>query len=375
MAYIGRYVGTDKTTKTLRLDSFESQFNGAQTVFSLTSSNVVVYPSTAQSLLISLNGVIQEPITAYTISENTITFTSAPAANSEFFGVLNGNQADFGYNFGQITVADVATFSANVTIAGNVSASALSGNGISLTSLNASNLGSGTVPLARLDANVLLTTSTTGINASALSTGTVPDGRLSGTYTNITANTALTANQSTYLAGAAVTGNSTALTVGANVYVSQSTVFVGNSTINAVHTSTTLGVYANSTVNTIISAAAANSITINGLTVGYLEVPQNSQSAAYGLVLADSGKHIFHPASDNNARTYTIPAHSNIAYPTGTVLTFVSMANTVTIAITTDTMYLAGNGATGSRTLAANGIATALKMNSSAWLISGTGLT
>lgn len=347
MAYIGRYVGTDKTTKTLRLDSFESQFNGAQTVFSLTSSNVVVYPSTAQSLLISLNGVIQEPITAYTISENTITFTSAPAANSEFFGVLNGNQADFGYNFGQITVADVATFSANVTIAGNVSASALSGNGISLTSLN----------------------------ASALSTGTVPDGRLSGTYTNITANTALTANQSTYLAGAAVTGNSTALTVGANVYVSQSTVFVGNSTINAVHTSTTLGVYANSTVNTIISAAAANSITINGLTVGYLEVPQNSQSAAYGLVLADSGKHIFHPASDNNARTYTIPAHSNIAYPTGTVLTFVSMANTVTIAITTDTMYLAGNGATGSRTLAANGIATALKMNSSAWLISGTGLT
>ena len=55
---------------------------------------------------------------------------------------------------------------------------------------NASNLGSGTLALARLDANVLLTTSTTGINASALSTGTVPDARLSGTYTNITANNA-----------------------------------------------------------------------------------------------------------------------------------------------------------------------------------------
>ena len=155
-----------------------------------------------------------------------------------------------------------------------------------------------------------------------------------------------------------LTPSVTTLSVGANVSMNATTVFVGNSS-----------------VNTVISSATSNAITINGLTVGYLEVPQNSQSAAYGTVLADSGKHIFHPGSDNNARTFTIPANANVAYPIGTVLTFVSMANTVTIAITTDTMYLAGNGATGSRTLAANGIATALKINSSAWLISGTGLT
>jgi hypothetical protein len=47
----------------------------------------------------------------------------------------------------------------------------------------------------------------------------------------------------------------------------------------------------------------------------------------------------------------------------------------VTIAITSDTMTLAGAGSTGSRTLAANGIATALKISSTGWMINGTGLS
>jgi hypothetical protein len=75
--------------------------------------------------------------------------------------------------------------------------------------------------------------------------------------------------------------------------------------------------------------------------VGFRNTPVNSQSADYTLVLADSGKTIFHPAADNNARTFTIPANSSVAYPVGTVLTFVNLAAAdVTIAITTDTMYL-----------------------------------
>jgi hypothetical protein len=79
--------------------------------------------------------------------------------------------------------------------------------------------------------------------------------------------------------------------------------------------------------------------------VGFRNTPVNSQSADYTLVLADSGKTIFHPAADNNARTFTIPANSSVAYPVGTVLTFVNLAAAdVTIAITTDTMYLAGDG-------------------------------
>ena len=109
--------------------------------------------------------------------------------------------------------------------------------------------------------------------------------------------------------------------------------------------------------------------------VGYVGLPQNSQSAAYTLVAADVGKSLVHPITDNNARTFTIPANASIAYPVGTAITFINLINTVTIAINTDTMYLAGAGTTGSRTLAAYGVATAIKVTSTSWIISGVGLT
>ena len=104
-------------------------------------------------------------------------------------------------------------------------------------------------------------------------------------------------------------------------------------------------------------------------------IPENSQSANYTLVLGDAGQFIYHPATDNNARTFTIPANASVAYTIGTVISFVNMINTVTIAITTDTMTLAGTGTTGSRTLAANGTCTAIKIDTTAWIISGTNLT
>jgi len=124
-------------------------------------------------------------------------------------------------------------------------------------------------------------------------------------------------------------------------------------------------------------SGASNTLTVDGTdAVGFRNIPQNSQSAAYTCVLADSGKHIFHPSSDANARTFTIPANSSVAYPIGTAITFINMtAAVVTIAITTDTMYLSSAGTTGSRSLAQYGSATAIKMTSTTWLISGSGLT
>lgn len=106
-------------------------------------------------------------------------------------------------------------------------------------------------------------------------------------------------------------------------------------------------------------------------------IPQNSQSVAYTAVLSDAGKHLLHPSADTTARIFTIPANSSVAYPIGTALTFVNQnaAGVMTIAITTDTMRLAGAGSTGSRALAANGVATALKITATEWIISGTGLT
>lgn len=106
-------------------------------------------------------------------------------------------------------------------------------------------------------------------------------------------------------------------------------------------------------------------------------IPQNSQNTAYTAVLEDAGKHIYHPSADTTARVFTIPANASVAYTIGTVLTFINGngAGVVTIAITSDTMRLAGTTTTGSRTLAANGMATAVKIAATEWLISGTGLT
>jgi hypothetical protein len=81
--------------------------------------------------------------------------------------------------------------------------------------------------------------------------------------------------------------------------------------------------------------------------VGFRNTPVNSKSEDYTLLLADSGKTIFHPAADTNDRIFTIPAESSVNYAVGTVVTFINLsANDLTIAITTDTMYLAGDGST-----------------------------
>jgi hypothetical protein len=100
-----------------------------------------------------------------------------------------------------------------------------------------------------------------------------------------------------------------------------------------------------------------------------------NKSAAYTTVAGDANSIIRHPSSDNNARTFTIDSNANVAYEIGTALTFINEINTVTIAITSDTMTLQGAGSTGSRTLAANGMATAIKVTSTTWVINGTGLT
>ena len=125
------------------------------------------------------------------------------------------------------------------------------------------------------------------------------------------------------------------------------------------------------------SSGTLSSCTVDGTdAVGFRNAPVNSQSAAYTTVLADSGKVILHPSTDANARTFTIAANSSVAYAVGTVLTFVNMTSqVVTIAINSDTLYLAGTGTTGSRSLAQYGMATAVKLTSTTWLISGSGLT
>lgn len=110
--------------------------------------------------------------------------------------------------------------------------------------------------------------------------------------------------------------------------------------------------------------------------VGFRGIPQNAQAVNYAIQASDAGKHIYHATGAGAGDTYTLPANASIQFEVGTAITFINMAtDAVTIAITTDTMYLAGTGTTGNRSLAQYGIATAIKVTSTEWLISGTGLT
>jgi hypothetical protein len=110
--------------------------------------------------------------------------------------------------------------------------------------------------------------------------------------------------------------------------------------------------------------------------IGYLEVPQNSQSAAYVTVLGDSGKSIDHPSTDATPRTFTIAANASVAYPVGTCISFSNMTSqVVTIAINSDTLNWSPTGGTGSRSLAQYGVATARKVATTVWLLTGTGLS
>ena len=109
--------------------------------------------------------------------------------------------------------------------------------------------------------------------------------------------------------------------------------------------------------------------------IGFKEIPSNVQSAAYRLVMSDSGKHI-----NISTGGITIPGNAGgtapVAFPIGTTVVFYNnSASSQTIAIDTDVMRLAGTALSGTRTLAPYGLATAIKIFTTGWVISGAGLS
>ena len=81
------------------LDDISSGFDNSTTTFNLTILSEAYQPVNAAMLQISLGGVIQEPGTDYTVSftDATITFTTAPNAGLDFFGVVRGTAVAIDY--------------------------------------------------------------------------------------------------------------------------------------------------------------------------------------------------------------------------------------------------------------------------------------
>ena len=286
--------------------------------------------------------------------------------------VLNVDRADNGYTSNIGTTINGSIFAegriyslGDIDANGAMSASNLSGTNtgdqdISGIATNASDI-------ATLQEGLLTDTSPT-ITTSRNSLATDADGMNNSTSaTDVTITILSDADQ--------VTADGSAFSVGALLSYKRSG--TGNVILTAGSgvALTTMQTYALDDVITIRKTLTDTWEYINP--PKHLGVPQNSKSTAYTLVLADSGKHILHPSADTTARTFTIPANSSVPFDIGTTVSFVNQnaGGDITIAITTDTMRLAGAGTTGSRTLTANGIATAIKVTATEWLINGTNLT
>ena len=212
--------------------------------------------------------------------------------------------------------------------------------------------------VAVLSASAVLA-SATGVTVGGTGTTTIALG------TNTTATNTVTV-------GGAIDGN-TLKVAGTTTGTINLTTDVTSGTVN-IFTSATGTITIGTAGSGIVGFAKTATTSSTASSLGYLGLPQSATNTSATLAIGDSGKHIY---VNTASQTMTIPANSSVAYPIGTTLTFIAgpSATTVSIAITTDTMYLAGTGTTGTRTLAAHGMATAVKVAATTWYINGTGLT
>ena len=89
MPYIGRAPSTSGSFSII--DDISSGFNASTVAFTLQKSGSNMNVVRDATLLIAVDGVMQEPGTAFTVSGSTITFGSAPLAGASFWGVELGD--------------------------------------------------------------------------------------------------------------------------------------------------------------------------------------------------------------------------------------------------------------------------------------------
>ena len=86
MAYLGN---TPQIGQYRKMDNLV--FDGVQQTFDINISGVPFNPPTAYAMMVSLNGVIQNPGVNFSISGSQISFASPPVALTPFFGLLFGD--------------------------------------------------------------------------------------------------------------------------------------------------------------------------------------------------------------------------------------------------------------------------------------------
>jgi hypothetical protein len=283
--------------------------DGATAQFALSAN------TTTTGVLVNINGTIQKPSTAYSVSNNLITFTETPTVG-DVIEVRKLSGGTISVNYGN---ADVAAFLTTYPgLYSNVQATSLiTTNGLT----NYSNVNVASYVIT----NGL--TNYSNVNASALIT---TNGLTN--YSNVNASALITTN---------------GLTNYSNVNVSA--YLAGNITVGNIAGKT------------------------SGFTLGYLEMPQVA-SGNVTLALSDSGKHFYNTTA--SPQTITIPSFANVAFGNGTVISIANQSTSnISVALQAAViLYLAGNTTSAARTVTSYGVATLLKVNTNTWFINGSGV-
>jgi hypothetical protein len=319
-----------------------------------------------------ING-IDNTVTGTTVTAGAIRLTGGTISTTDSSGITVSAATTFNAD---VTLENDLTAINQVTIGGNLVVTRIAETATTLnigrigttTTLNGNSvIANGSLTFSgNISAAAWTTSGIRHVSVPATLTDTTSSGTVANAYTNnFGGNTIAASNAVTYTNYGTMFVNTP--TAGTNVTIT-----------NPYSIITASNILVGSTGTGVITAVAATATTAStAASVGYLGLPQNATGSTT-LTIADAGKHIYITLA---SQTITIPAASSVAYPIGTTITFIAgpSASSTSIAITSDTMYLAGTGTTGTRTLAAYGMATAVKVSgassSGIWFINGSGLT
>jgi len=220
-------------------------------------------------------------------------------------------------------------------------------------------------------ASAITTDVTTG-TVSIMHTGLTGTLNIGGAATVITLGNTATAAQTVNLFTASTGASTYNFATGATLWTLSKAINIGTAGVSGSTTNIAIGsTVSGATSNLTFGGAVADATLIStAKSVGYLGTPINTQAGTYTLVIGDAGKTIY--AGGN----LTIPANGTVAFPVGTIINVIASAG-ITIAITSDTLQWGGQATsqTGTRTVAAYGMASLVKVTSTIWYISGAGVT
>lgn len=286
--------------------------------------------------------------TGLTLTGGPIT-TSGTLTLGGTLAVASGGTGQTSYTNGQLLIGNTT---GNTLALGTLTA----GAGITITN------GAGSITIA--------TSGGSGTVTSVGGTGTVNGLTLTGTVTtsgNLTLGGTLSGIANSALTNSAITINGTSVSLGGTISVGTVTSVGGTGSVNGLTLSGTVTGSGSLTLGGSVTSVATTA-TINSYVIGYLQVPQSTNTTA---AIGDVGKHLYvSSAVTINASVFSVGDSFVIVNSSGSSINITQG--------TSVTLRLAGTATTGTRALAAYGMASVLCVVGGAtptFMVSGAGVT